>query len=131
MTDRPAPADDSRETADDGQIDPGAQTGGPGAPLGDPAVTGRLASARVRALRTREQAERRVGEMRTRNELVDAALEAGEIDRRRAGSLLAGGIAFCVFLWLLPAALFAAGVTGLFRFTWSSSRERHELSAHE
>ena len=94
MTDRPAPADDLPDTADDGQIDPGAQSGGPTARLGDPAVGGRLASARARALRTREQAERRVSELRTRNELVDAALEAGDIDRRRAGSLLAGGIAF-------------------------------------
>ncbi len=115
---------DSRETADDDQIDHGLQAGGPGAARGDPAVTGRLASARARALRTREQAERRVDDLRTRNELVDAALEAGDIDRRRAGSLLAGGIAFRVFLWLLPAALFAAGVTGLFRFTGSSQPDR-------
>ncbi len=40
---------------------------------------------------------------------------AGDLDRRRAGSLLAGGIAFRLFLWLLPAALFAAGLVGLFR----------------
>jgi uncharacterized BrkB/YihY/UPF0761 family membrane protein len=124
MTDLPAPADDSPQTADDGQIDPGARVGGPSAPHGEPAVTGRLPSARARAVRTREQAGRRVSELRTRNELVDAALEAGDIDRRRAGSLLAGGIAFRVFLWLLPAALFAAGVTGLFRFTGSSEPDR-------
>jgi uncharacterized BrkB/YihY/UPF0761 family membrane protein len=56
-----------------------------------------------------------VSEVRTRNELVDAALEAGDIDRGHAGSLLAGGIAFRIFLWLLPAALFAAGVVGVLR----------------
>ena len=124
MTDRPAPTDDSAKTADDGQIDPGGQAAGPTAQRGDPRVAGRLASVRARALRTREQAERRVDELRTRNELVDGALEAGDIDRRRAGSLLAGGIAFRVFLWLLPAALFAAGITGLFRFTGSSEPDR-------
>jgi uncharacterized BrkB/YihY/UPF0761 family membrane protein len=120
MTDLPAPADDSPHTADDGQIDPGERAGDPSAPHGEPALPGRLPSARARVERTREQAGRRVSELRTRNELVDAALEAGDIDRRRAGSLLAGGIAFRVFLWMLPAALFAAGVTGLFRFTGSS-----------
>lgn len=56
-----------------------------------------------------------MGELRTRNELVDAALEAGDLDRRRAGSLLAGGIAFRVFLWLLPAALLSAGLIGFFQ----------------
>jgi uncharacterized BrkB/YihY/UPF0761 family membrane protein len=51
---------------------------------------------------------------------LSTALEAGDLDRRRAGSLPAGGIAFRVFLWMLPAALFTAGVTGLFRFTGSA-----------
>lgn len=73
-------------------------------------VTGRFGSARARAVRTRGEAERRISEPRTRKELVDAALEAGDIDRRRAGSLLAGAIAVRVFLWLLPAALLAAQV---------------------
>jgi uncharacterized BrkB/YihY/UPF0761 family membrane protein len=41
-----------------------------------------------------------------------------------AGSLLAGGIAFRIFLWLLPAALFAAAVVGLVRPTGGASPER-------
>jgi len=64
----------------------------------------------ARALKTRDEARRRVEELRTHSALVDAALEAGDLDRRRAGSLLAGGIAFRIFLWLLPAALFAAAL---------------------
>ena len=43
--------------------------------------------------------------MRSRYDLVDAALEAAELDRNRAGGLLAGGIAFRAFVWLLPMAL--------------------------
>ena len=108
MNDRPPPTDETSKTDDHQLIDLRATTD-------DSAPTGRLGSARQRALRTRDKAGRRVNELRTHNELVDAALEAGDIDRRRAGSLLAGGIAFRLFLWLLPAALFAAGIVGLFR----------------
>jgi uncharacterized BrkB/YihY/UPF0761 family membrane protein len=90
----------------------------------DTASTGRLQAARARASRTRDQAGRRVSELRTQNELVDAALEAGDLDRRRAGSLLAGGIAFRLFLWLLPAALFAAGIVGLFHPSGSVQPDR-------
>ena len=76
------------------------------------------------ALRTRDQAGRRVHQLRTRSELVDAASQAGDVDRRRARSLLAGGIAFRVVIWFLPAALFVAGVTGLFRLSGSSQPDR-------
>jgi uncharacterized BrkB/YihY/UPF0761 family membrane protein len=106
--DLPPPIDETSENVDEGPIDLRA-------PADDSAVTGRLGSARAHALRTRGETGRRVNELRTRSELVDAALEAGDLDRRRAGSLLAGGIAFRVFLWLLPAALLAAGVLGLVR----------------
>src|SRR3954451_23301681 len=87
-------------------------------------VVGGVRSAGARALRTRDETKRRVEELRTRNALVDAALEAGDLDRRRAGSLLAGGIAFRIFLWLLPAALFAAAVVGLLRPTGGASPAR-------
>jgi uncharacterized BrkB/YihY/UPF0761 family membrane protein len=81
-------------------------------------------SAGARALRTRDEATRRVEELRDRSALVAAALEAGDLDRRRAGSLLAGGIAFRIFLWLLPAALFVAALVGLVRPTGGASPER-------
>ena len=131
MTDLPAPADETSDTVDGDRIDPVTQTGDTagrlvehGAPPRASAVTGRLRSVATRTQKPREKAGRQVQQLRTRSELVDAAFEAGEIDRRRAGSLLAGGIAFRVFIWLLPAALFAAGVTGLFRFTGSSQPDR-------
>src|SRR4051794_40856721 len=77
-----------------------------------------------RARRTREQAARRIDELRQRSTLIDAALDAGDLDRRRAGSLLAGGIAFRIFLWLLPAALFVAALASLIRPTGGASPPR-------
>jgi uncharacterized BrkB/YihY/UPF0761 family membrane protein len=116
---------DPRDRADAVPPEAGAANG---IDLAAPAGTARVAkgvrSARGRALRTRDQATRRVEELRTRSALVDAALEAGDLDRRRAGSLLAGGIAFRIFLWLLPAALFLAAVVGLVRPTGGASPER-------
>lgn len=108
MTDPRERAQAASEDADDGGIDLGA-------PAANAPATGRLRSARARAYGTRDEATRRVDDLRERIALVDAALEAGELDRRRAGSLLAGGIAFRLFLWLLPAALFAAAVLALVR----------------
>jgi uncharacterized BrkB/YihY/UPF0761 family membrane protein len=81
---------------------------------------GRLRSVGARAGKAQAQAVRHVDRLREDHDLVDAALEAGDLDRRRAGSLLAGGIAFRIFLWLLPACLFIAGVVGLFRPTGSA-----------
>src|SRR5437588_462551 len=115
MNDQLRPADETAETVDERRIKPAAPA--------DAAVPGRLATARAHAVRTRDDAGRRVTDLRTRNELVDAALEAGDLDRRRAGSLLAGGIAFRVFLWLLPAALFTAGLLGLFQPSGSAQPE--------
>jgi uncharacterized BrkB/YihY/UPF0761 family membrane protein len=117
MTEPPERADEVSEDADDGRIDLGARAGK--AP-----VTGPLRSAGGRAVRTRDEAARRVDEWRERSALVDVALEAGDLDRRRAGSLLAGGIAFRVFLWLLPAALFVAALAGLVRPAGGASPDR-------
>jgi uncharacterized BrkB/YihY/UPF0761 family membrane protein len=81
---------------------------------------GRLRSVGARAGKAQAQAVRHVDRLREDHDLVDAALEAGDLDRRRAGSLLAGGIAFRVFLWLLPACLLVAGIIGLIRPTGSA-----------
>lgn len=119
MTDLSAP-DETPENADDGRIESGARASDPGAADVDSAVGGRVRSVSARALRTRDEANRRVNQLRTQSELVDAAFQAGDLDRRRAGSLLSGGIAFRVFIWLLPAALLAAGVAGIVRPTGSA-----------
>jgi uncharacterized BrkB/YihY/UPF0761 family membrane protein len=87
-------------------------------------VAGRLQSVGARANRTRERGTQQLDQLRADHELIDAALEAGDLDRRRAGSLLAGGIAFRVFLWLLPAALFIAGIVGLLRPSGSAAPDR-------
>jgi uncharacterized BrkB/YihY/UPF0761 family membrane protein len=87
-------------------------------------VIDRLRSANERATRTRDQAGEQLDRLRAEHELIDTALEAGELDRRRAGSLLAGGIAFRLFLWLLPAAVFAAGIIGLVKPTGSAQPDR-------
>ena len=83
-----------------------------------------MGSIRARTESTRDDALRRLETVRDRSTLVDLALEAGDLDRRRAGSLLAGGIAFRVFLWLLPAALFVAALAGIVRPTGGASPDR-------
>jgi uncharacterized BrkB/YihY/UPF0761 family membrane protein len=87
----------------------------------DAALKGRLRAVGAHATGAREDAARRVNDLRLEHDLVDAALEAGDLDRRRAGSLLAGGIAFRLFLWLLPAALLAATIAGALRLNGSQS----------
>ena len=42
-------------------------------------------------------------------------VQAFESDRRRAGGLLAGGLAYKVFLWLIPLVLFLVSA-----LVWSS-----------
>jgi hypothetical protein len=55
---------------------------------------------------------------RSRHASVDASFDLLERDRRLAASVLAGGIAFRLFLWLLPLALILGGALG---FTSSGS----------
>jgi uncharacterized BrkB/YihY/UPF0761 family membrane protein len=61
--------------------------------------------------------------LRTRHASVRLAYQAYERDRRQAGALLAGGIAYRLFLWLLPTALFAVGLIGLLADLSSTSPE--------
>jgi uncharacterized BrkB/YihY/UPF0761 family membrane protein len=59
--------------------------------------------------------ERRAGSsIRRRNSTtVRLAVQAFESDRRRAGGLLAGGLAYRIFLWQIPLALFLVSALGL------------------
>src|SRR5262245_51154181 len=50
---------------------------------------------------------------RPRIPALDAAFEVGERDRDVAGGLLAGAVAFRLFLWLVPFAVVAVTVLGL------------------
>lgn len=74
---------------------------------------GRVARARQSA----EELERRARDQYTRAQeqhaSVRLAAQAFESDRARAGGLLAGGLAYRVFLWLIPLALFLVSAFGL------------------
>jgi uncharacterized BrkB/YihY/UPF0761 family membrane protein len=75
---------------------------------------GRFESLRERA----RDVPVRLNEARSRHDSVDVSFHLVERDRGIAASVLAGGIAFRLFLWLLPVALILGGVLG---FTSSSS----------
>jgi uncharacterized BrkB/YihY/UPF0761 family membrane protein len=64
--------------------------------------------ARARASRSWD----RVVAARQRMPMVDAAFQVGERDQEVAGGLLAGAVAFRLFLWLVPFVLVAVTVVG-------------------
>lgn len=68
----------------------------------------------VRAVRAyAREAVGRANAARSQHATIDASFVAVDRDRRIAAGVLAGGIAFRLFLWTLPLALIAAGVLGL------------------
>lgn len=68
---------------------------------------------RSRADETRRTLEKQAEELRRRHAGVRIAFEAYDRDRRHAGSLLAGGLAYRLFIWLVPAALVIASTFGV------------------
>ena len=72
---------------------------------------GKLARARTRVVEAAEATKQRAEAMRSRSSAVDAAFATHERDRRVVGGVLAGAIAFRLFVYLLP--LFLAVVTTL------------------
>lgn len=74
--------------------------------------SGRIARAKARA----EEAKKTGAEILAREEQhrlsVRIAVEAFNRDRRFAGGLLAGGLAFRLFLWLLPFSLVVVALLG-------------------
>jgi uncharacterized BrkB/YihY/UPF0761 family membrane protein len=107
-TQPPAPEVPEREPAVP-EREPAATDAGPAAPP----EPGRVARAR----RSAEEMERRARDEFTRareqHASVRLAVEAFERDRARAGGLLAGGLAYRIFLWLIPLALFILSAFGL------------------
>jgi membrane protein len=71
----------------------------------------------ARARRSAEDLERRARDEFARAQeqhaTVRLVVEAFEIDRARAGGLLAGGLAYRVFLWQIPLALFLVSALGI------------------
>ncbi len=82
----------------------------PATPVSAPpkSPTGRLGEARERVYATRD----RVISSRSRYHQVDVALRTWERDVEAGGSLMAAALAFRLFLWTLPAALFTVGLLG-------------------
>ena len=68
----------------------------------------RAERARLAAERAREWAE----EERGRSRVVGLGFDLVDRDRARLGGLLAGALAYRMFLWLLPFALFLVGLLG-------------------
>lgn len=99
---------------------------GPNAPAPSterPTIRARTEALKARAENARRSVEAQTEALRARHVSVRIAYEAYERDRRQAGALLAGGLAYRLFLWLLPAALFAVAVLSLFAEATSTTPE--------
>lgn len=84
----------------------------PKSPL-DPRAGGRSAAGRLTSARARaREVPVRLTAARGRHASIDASFDLFERDRRMAASVLAGGIAYRLFFWLLPLALILGGVLG-------------------
>ena len=93
-----------------------------------PSMRERVDALRVRADTAKASLKETSDQLSARNATVQLAYEAYEDDRRQAGSLLAGGLAYRLFLWLLPATLFVVTVLGLIV---DLSGEAPEAVAHD
>ena len=74
---------------------------------------GRIARARRSAAELETRARKEFDHAKERHATVRLAAQALESDRRRAGGLLAGGLAYRIFLWQIPLALFLVSAFGL------------------
>ena len=73
----------------------------------------RMDALKLRADSAKRTLRDRSDQLRARSATAQLAYEAYEDDRRQAGSLLAGGLAYRLFLWLLPTTLLVVTVIGL------------------
>ncbi len=80
----------------------------PEAPRKSRATRQRIESARRRSAAARQEIEERRARVRS----IDTALSVHEHDRLVGGSLMAGALAFRLFLWMLPAALLVVAELG-------------------
>jgi uncharacterized BrkB/YihY/UPF0761 family membrane protein len=107
---------------------------GPTPPDPDEAARSRSIRERGDELRTRADETKRALEaqaevLRKKYASVRIAFEAYDRDRRNAGSLLAGGLAYRLFIWLVPAALVVASTIGLVADLSSTDPEEMARSA--
>jgi len=87
---------------------------------------GRIASARAKAEQLQHLAEERLERERSQRGWVRRLFDAYEADRNRGGGLLAGGLAYRLFLWGVPATLFVVSIFGV---TAVASDETPEAAA--
>jgi membrane protein len=84
-------------------VDPSDPTPDPGP--AERRLRDRARDARRQATEARDRAERSIRSGGSRRWWLGVLVETYDRDRRRAGALLSGGLAFRFFLWLLPFAL--------------------------
>ena len=99
------PEDQARIADGSGSGQPPAEPGGTEDAPAKRTLRERTAAMRARTETTKQALGARAEDLRTRHASVQVAYSAYERDRRQAGGLLAGGLAFRLFLWLLPTAL--------------------------
>jgi uncharacterized BrkB/YihY/UPF0761 family membrane protein len=76
-------------------------------------VRERTAALRTRADDARRSLTEQAESLRSRNATARLAFDAYDRDRRHAGALLAGGLAYRLFLWMLPTSLVMASAVGV------------------
>jgi len=86
-------------------------------------VRERTAELRSRAEDARRSLTEQAEALRTKSPTARMAFNAYEQDRRHAGALLAGGLAYRLFVWLLPTALVFATLIRLVSDITSRSTE--------
>lgn len=89
-------------------------------------IRDRIADARLKAEELRTEAQVRLEEERGRRTWVEIVYRAWDMDRQRGGPLLAGGLAYRVFIWILPFALLLAAIVEL--IADSTGRSPEELA---
>ena len=116
-----SPADSPTPVTGDADLIPPVFAGGEAGPV-PPAhdqerppkgLRARKAALLERAGTARRTAERQAEALRQQHASVRLAFDTYDHDRRNAGALLAGGLAYRLFLWLLPLSLVAATLVGL------------------
>jgi uncharacterized BrkB/YihY/UPF0761 family membrane protein len=80
--------------------------------VGKPSVRSRIATARTKAEELQRRSTERLELESAKRGWVRTLVNAYEADRNRGGGLLAGGLAYRIFLWELPAALVLVSVLG-------------------
>ena len=78
-----------------------------------PPEPGRVERARRSAEDLERRARQEFARAQEQHSTVRLAVQAFENDRARAGGLLAGGLAYRVFLWQIPLALFLVSAFGI------------------